>query len=151
MATSTRTRKPAAAKASTTKPADTGTEQAPAVPDFTTSKAPAKPEKRREVFRINGEPFTVPEKIDERVVFLGLDKVRTAGPTFAVMYVVELLLGPDQYAQLLAHYERKELTPQQFDQAIGMVSDLFFDRAKATPDEEEAEGKDGSAPASTTS
>lgn len=146
MATSTRTRKPAA------KPVeDAGTEQAPAVPDFTTSSTPVKPEKRKALFSINGEPFTVPETIGERYVFLGMDKVRTAGATFAVMYLVELLLGPEQYARLLAHYERAELTEEQFDQVIGMVSDLFFDRMKATPDAEGAGGKAPAANGSTTS
>jgi hypothetical protein len=145
MATATRTRKPA-----TSKPVAAVTDPAPAVPNFTTSKA-TKPEKRKELFRFNDEPFTVPETIGPRIVYLGMDKVRSEGSSFAVMYLVELLLGADQYAKLLAHYERHELSEPDFDKMIGLVSDLFFTRVNTAPNEEAAEGKDDSASASTTS
>jgi hypothetical protein len=146
MATTTRTRKPA-----TTKAADAGTDQAPAVPDFTTSKAAPKAEKRKEVFRVNGEPFTVPETIGPREVWLGMDKVRTSGGVFAVMYLVELLLGPEQYARLLSHYEQRDLTEEQFDQATGLISGLFFNHINRAPATEDGEGKAPAAPDSTTS
>ncbi len=149
MATTTRT--PRARTSSTKKPADAaGAEtpastDAPAVPDFATNSAKAKPEERRPLFSIDGEEFTVPAKISERIVFLGMDSIRTEGSaTFASMRLMELVLGIGQYRRLTELYEQEAITEEQFGQIVDMVSRIFFDHFGTK--KEEAEGKgDGAA------
>ncbi|RAJ70283.1 hypothetical protein K378_01448 [Streptomyces sp. Amel2xB2] len=145
MATSTRTRKPA------TKPAeDAGTEQAPAVPDFTTSTPKPKKDERKPLFSIDGETFTVPKVIGQRITYLGLERMRKDGALLSSMYLMELLLGPEQHAKLMSLYEAERITEEQFDQIAGLISDIFFKRANAVENPEEGKGE-GSASTSTTS
>lgn len=148
MATATRTRR-------TTKPADAAGADtpAPAVPDFSTNTpAKKKAEPRRPLFSIDGREFTVPKEVGGRITYLGLERMRTDGPVLSSMYLTELLLGRDQYTDLLALYEEEKLTEPQFDQIAGLISDIFFKRANAVAEPDETGGKGGdSAPDSTTS
>ncbi|MFE9391710.1 hypothetical protein [Streptomyces sp. NPDC006784] len=123
----------------TKKPADeTGTTtEVPAVPDFATTSEPPE-EKRRPLFSIDGEQFTVPEEIGPRIVYLGLDRVRSEGAVLATMYLNELVLGRDQYSRLMGHVEARRLTDAQFDQIGDMISDLFFKAVRGKKEE----GKD---------
>lgn len=128
-----------ATRTRTAKPADeTGAPpvEAPAVPDFTTSKPPT--EERRELFRIDGEPFTVPKVIDQRYVYLAANLVRNAGGLIAAISLVELLLGAEQFARLNELYESRRLTDDQLKQINDMVSEPLFARFRG----EDTEGKD---------
>jgi len=107
---------------------------------ISTGDNPPVEEPREPLFYIDGEEFTVPKLISPRIVYLGIDKMRREGALFGSMYVAELVLGKEQYAQLLRHYEDKDITQDQFDQAIKAVTNLFFDQEKreATQPEEGA-------------
>jgi hypothetical protein len=108
---------------------------------ITTSANPAVGEAREPLFYIDDEPFTVPKLISPRIVYLGIDKMRRDGPLFGSMYVAELVLGTDQYQRLLAHYEAEDITQEQFDQAIKLISDLFFDQDRRAGRGEDGAGK----------
>jgi hypothetical protein len=96
-------------------------------------------EARRTLFVIDDEEFTVPKVIDERLVYLAMNSMRTEGAVFGAMYLTELLLGERQYKQLNKLYERQEITQEQFDDITKRVNDLFFNHVN--PDSEEEEGK----------
>ncbi|MFB6776489.1 hypothetical protein ACFCX0_03450 [Streptomyces sp. NPDC056352] len=96
-------------------------------------------EVREPLFSVDGQEFTVPKVISQRVVFLGLNAVRKEGPVFGAMYLMELLLGTAQYTQLLDLYERERITQEQFDQVSGLVNNIFFAHFNDSPD---AAGKD---------
>lgn len=133
MSTTTRTR---------TKPAeDAGTDEAPAVPDFSTKASAAPAEERRPLFSVDGEEFTVPVRVTDRMVFLGMNAIRTEGnASFASMRLMELVLGQGQYTRLTELYEQEALDEDQFKQVVDMVSRIFFDHFSDT---EGAEGKAG--------
>ncbi|MFE8961741.1 hypothetical protein [Streptomyces iakyrus] len=133
----------------TTRAPKTRTAPVPATPEddgvlrLSTASTPAVDEAREPLFYIDDEPFTVPKLISPRIVYLGIDKMRRDGPLFGSMYVAELVLGTDQYQRLLAHYEANDITEDQFDQAIKLISNLFFDQDKRA-----ARGEDGAGKAS---
>ncbi|MET9517414.1 hypothetical protein [Streptomyces sp. NPDC002994] len=104
----------------------------------TSAPAPAEDD-RKPLFSVDGENFTVPKKIDERLTFLAMNKIRTDGAVMGSMYLIELLLGKEQYGQLIALYEQERIKPPEFDQVTGMVSDLFFAHFK--DDEPDKAGK----------
>jgi hypothetical protein len=116
---------------------------------LSTGDNPPVEEAREPLFYIDGEEFTVPKLISPRIVYLGIDTMRRDGPLFGSMYVAELVLGKEQYARLLEHYEAENITQDQFDQAIKAVSNLFFDQdRRAGRDEEEAGKASAASPAS---
>lgn len=94
-------------------------------------------EAREPLFYINDEAFTVPKLISPRIVFLGIDKMRREGALFGSMYITELVLGADQYQRLLAHYEAEDITQEQFDQVVKLISGLFFDQEKRAANQAE--------------
>jgi hypothetical protein len=98
-------------------------------------------EARDPLFYIDDQPFTVPKLISPRIVYLGIDKMRRDGPLFGSMYIAELVLGTDQYQRLLAHYEAEDITQDQFDQAIKLISNLFFDQDRRVGRGEDGAGK----------
>lgn len=100
---------------------------------LTTSDSPPPEEIREPLFSVDGEEFTVPKVIDERLTFLAMNKLRTEGLIFGAMYLQELVLGGVQYARLIELYEQKKLTPEQFDQAAGLINNLFFKQVKDDP------------------
>lgn len=116
---------------------------------LSTSSTPAVEEAREPLFYIDDEAFTVPKLIPPKIVFLGVDKMRREGLLFGSMYITELVLGKDQYASLLKHYEDDDISQEQFDQVVRLIRDMFFDeeRRAANQPEEGAAGKasDGSA------
>lgn len=101
------------------------------------TEAPAE-EVRTTLFAIDEEEFTVPKVIDERIVYLALESMRDDGPLFSAQRLVELLLGRPQYKRLLAHYEAKRITQENFDAVVKLVSKLFFDHMNG---DDEAAGK----------
>jgi hypothetical protein len=105
---------------------------------ITTSTNPPVEEARRTLFVIDDDDFTVPKVIDERIVFLAMNYMRTEGALFATMYITELILGTDQFKQLTRMYEQQAITQEQFDDITKRVNDLFFNRDK---DDGEQEGK----------
>ncbi|MFE7237183.1 hypothetical protein [Streptomyces sp. NPDC057580] len=107
---------------------------------LSTTEAQPVEEVREPLFSVDGQEFTVPKVISQRVVFLGLNAVRKEGPVFAAMYVMELLLGTSQYTQVLDLYERERITQEQFDQVSGLVNNIFFAHFNDSPDD--AAGKD---------
>lgn len=114
---------------------------------LTTSSAPPVEEAREPIFYINDEEFTVPKLISQRIVYLGIDKMRREGALFGSMYIAELVLGKAQYTRLLEHYEEETISQDQFDQAIKTISNLFFDqdrRAANQPEEEAGKASDAS-------
>lgn len=116
---------------------------------ISTASNPPIEEAREPLFYINDAAFTVPKLISPRIVFLGIDKMRREGALFGSMYVTELVLGTEQYQQLLAHYEAEDITQDQFDQAIKLITGLFFDqekRAASQPEEEAGKASDASPP-----
>ncbi|WP_030917297.1 hypothetical protein [Streptomyces sp. NRRL B-24720] len=104
----------------------------------TTDTTPVE-EVREPLFSVDGQDFTVPKVISPRVVFLALNSLRKDGPVYGAMYLMELLLGSTQYAQLIELYEQERITQEQFDQVSGLVSNLFFKHFNDSPD---AAGKD---------
>lgn len=106
----------------------------------TTATAPVE-EARRLLFTIDDDEFTVPKVIDQRIAFLGMDKVRRDGAIFGAMYITELVLGSAQYATLLDHYEAQRITQEQFDQAVTLINGLFFDHFKDSTDNPDQAGK----------
>jgi hypothetical protein len=131
----------------TTRAPKTRTAPVPAEDDgilaLTTSDSPPPEEIREPLFSVDGEEFTVPKIIDERLTFLAMNKLRTEGLVFGAMYLQELVLGGVQYARLIELYEQKKLTPEQFEQAGSLINGLFFKKVK---DDAGAAGKasDGS-------
>lgn len=126
----------------------TRTAQVPATPAETdgvlrlsTSSTPDSEEAREPLFYIDGQEFTVPKLIGPRLVFLGMDKMRREGTLFAAMYITELLLGTDQYQQLIAHYEAERITQEQFDQVVALIRNLFFDEDRRVGDGGDEPGK----------
>ncbi|MFD4830134.1 hypothetical protein ACFWPV_09805 [Streptomyces uncialis] len=118
----------------------------PETPDgvvrFETAEPPTAGEQERSLlFTVDGEEFTVPKKLDERIVYLGLDKVRSEGGLFAGMYLVELLLGTPRYKRLITLYEAQRLTQDQFDQVVSMTTSLFFERVAGNAEDPERAGK----------
>lgn len=126
----------------TTRASKTRTAPVPAEDDgvlrISTSTAPPVEEARRTLFVIDEEEFTVPKVIDERLVYLALESMRDEGPLFSAQRLVELLLGRPQYKRLLAHYEAKRITQENFDLIVKTVSALFFDHMNS---DEDAAGK----------
>lgn len=129
------------ARAPKTRTAPVPAEEDGGVLRISTGSNPPVEEAREPVFWIDDEEFTVPKLISPRIVFLGTNKIRTEGAVFASMYIVELILGADQYQRLLEHYEAETITQDQFDQAIKAVSDLFFDMTKRAGSQPEEAGK----------
>jgi hypothetical protein len=103
---------------------------------ITTSTNQPVEEARRTLFVIDDEDFTVPKVIDERLVYLAMNYMRTEGAVFGAMHLTELLLGERQYKQLNKLYERKEITQEQFDDITKRVNDLFFNHVNGSEDEE---------------
>lgn len=99
----------------------------------TTEAQPAE-EVREPLFSVDGQEFTVPKAVSERVVFLALNSIRKEGPVFSAMYLMELLLGSTQYTQLLDLYERERITQEQFDQVSGLVNNIFFKHFNDAPE-----------------
>ena len=110
---------------------------------ITTSEPKPDEEERRTLFTIDGEEFTVPKVIDERLTFLAMNYMRTEGALFTAMYLTELLLGKAQNTQLVRLYEQHRITKEQFEQVSGLINDLFLNRMKG--DDTEAAGKDSDA------
>ena len=108
-------------------------EIATSTPDVEAEEA----EERRTLFKIDGDEFTVPKVIDERLVFLAMNYMRTEGAWFGAMYLTELLLGGTQYKRLVRLLERRLITQKQFDEISSLVNDLFFNRDQQTADAEE--------------
>ena len=108
---------------------------------ISTDSNPPVEEARVPLCYIDDDEFTVPKLISPRIVYLGIDRMRRDGPLFGSMYLTELVLGPEQYRKLLAHYEAERITQEQFDQVITTVSDLFFDQTKRAGRGEEETGK----------
>jgi hypothetical protein len=106
--------------------------------EITTATAPPVEEAREPLFSIDGEEFTVPKVIDERLTFLAMDSIREDGPLFAGMRMMELLLGKAQYVRVKELYERQRLTQENFDQIVKLVNGLFF---KHMNGDEESVGK----------
>jgi hypothetical protein len=106
--------------------------------EISTSKAPPVEEAREPLFSIDGEEFTVPKVISERLVFLAVDSIRQDGPVFAGMRMLELLLGKPQYVRLKELYEAQRITQENFDQVVKLVNGLFF---KHMNGDEESVGK----------
>lgn len=104
----------------------------------TSAPAPAADD-RKPLFSVDGEDFTVPKKIDERLTFLAMNKIRTDGAVMGSMYLIELLLGKEQYGRLIDLYEQERIKPPEFDQVTALVSDLFF--AHFADDEPDKAGK----------
>lgn len=131
----------------TTRAPKTRTAPVPAEDDgilaLTTSDSPPPEEVREPLFSVDGEEFTVPKVIDERLTFLAMNKLRTEGLVFGAMYLQELVLGGVQYARLIELYEQRKLTYEQFEQVGGLINGLFF---KKVQDDAGAAGKasDGS-------
>lgn len=128
----------------TTRAPKTRTAPVPAEEDggvlrISTSGNPPVEEAREPLFYINDEAFTVPKLISPRIVFLGIDKMRREGALFGSMYITELVLGKERYQDLLAHYEAEDITQDQFDQAIKLVTGLFFDQEKRAANQAEDE------------
>lgn len=113
-----------------------------------TSDAEVEEEVRETLFSLDGETFTIPKVIDQRITYLGLDKIRTDGAMFAAMYLVELLLGEQQYRRVLDLYEHKKLTQDQFDQVTGAISSRFFDHINTSTDSTAAGKASDTSPAS---
>jgi hypothetical protein len=127
----------------TTRAPKTRTAPVPAEDDgvlrITTSTNKPVEEARRTLFVIDDEEFTVPKVIDERLVYLAMNSVRTEGAVFGAMYLTELLLGEGQYKQLNKLYEQRAITQEQFDDITKRVNDLFFNHVN--PGSEDEEGK----------
>ncbi|WP_199546588.1 hypothetical protein [Streptomyces sp. N35] len=115
------------ARASKTRTAPVPTPDEASGPLEFTSDGEVEEEVRETLFSLDGEVFTIPKVIDQRIVYLGLNKVRTEGALFAAMYLAELLLGERQYERFIELYELKKLTPKQFDQVTAVISSRFFD------------------------
>lgn len=94
--------------------------------EITTSQEEPVEEERRPLFVIDGEVFTVPKVIDERLTFLAMNYMRTEGSTFGAMYLTELILGKPQYTRLISLYEDQKVKQPEFDQIVGLVTGLFF-------------------------
>lgn len=109
--------------------------------EITSSDAPEPEEVREPLFSVDGEVFTVPKVIDERIVFLAMNSMRKDGAIFSAMYLQELLLGPAQHARLIDLYGRKKITQKQFDQITTRINDLFFRHIN----DQETEGAEGKA------
>lgn len=118
-----------------------------------TTVAPADDtEERRTLFTVDGEEFTVPKVIDERIAFLAMDYMRTEGALFGAMYLTQLILGEAQYKQLTRLLAEQRITHATFEKITDRVNDLFFNRAKEPADgAEPAAGKAGPTPDSQTS
>lgn len=101
-------------------------------------------EERRTLFKIDGEEYTVPKVIDERLVFLAMNYMRTEGAWFGAMYLTELILGDTQYKRLVRLLERRLITQKQFDEISGLVNDLFFNRDQQVADAEEGKASPAS-------
>lgn len=108
---------------------------------ISTASNPRVEEAREPIFYIDGEEFTVPKLISPRIVFLGMNKMRTDGVVFASMYITELILGPDQFRRLLTHYEAETINQEQFDQAVRLVNNLLFDENRRAGAGAEEAGK----------
>ncbi|WP_445520434.1 hypothetical protein [Streptomyces sp. NEAU-174] len=106
--------------------------------EITTSKERPVEEAREPLFIIDGEEFTVPKVINERLVFLAMNSIRQEGAVFAAMSLMELLLGKPQYVRLLELYERQAITQDNFDQIVKLTNGLFF---KHMESDQEAAGK----------
>jgi hypothetical protein len=135
----------------TTRAPKTRTAPVPAEDDgvlrITTSSNPPVEEARRTLFVIDDEEFTVPKVIDERLVYLAMNYMRTEGAFFGAMYLTELILGEAQYKRLNKLYEQQTITQGQFDEITKHVNELFFNRTK-----EDGQGEEGKAsPASPSS
>ncbi|MEU7240327.1 hypothetical protein [Streptomyces sparsogenes] len=113
-------------------------EETTGILEIATSKAPQVQEAREPLFAIDGETFTVPKVIDERMVFLAMNSFRQDGAVFASMRLLELVLGKPQYTRLLDLYEQEALTQENFDQVVKLVNGLFF---KQVNGDDESVGK----------
>lgn len=107
--------------------------------DITTTEPAEDLEERRTLFKIDGVEYTVPKVVDERIVFLAMNYMRTEGPFFGAMYLTELMLGEEQFKQLTRLLEQRRIKHKQFDEIAGRVNDLFFNRDKETADSQEGE------------
>lgn len=106
--------------------------------EIKTSDASPPDEVREPLFSIDGEEFTVPKMIDERLVFLAMNSIRQEGPVFAGMRLMELLLGKPQYVRLLELYEAQRITQDNFDEIVKLTNGLFF---KHMNSDDESAGK----------
>ncbi|MFE4671118.1 hypothetical protein ACWGNN_01090 [Streptomyces sp. NPDC055817] len=110
------------------------------------------PEERRTLFTVDGEEFTVPKVIDERIAFLAMNYMRTEGALFGAMYLTQLILGEAQYNQLTRLLAEQRITHATFEKVTDRVNDLFFNRTKEPADgAEPAAGKAGPTPDSQSS
>lgn len=134
------TKAPTAARTPARRPAKP-TEPEEQILEFTTADPEPDAEERKTLFKIDGEEFSVPKVIDERLTFLAMNRIRSEGTVFASMYVVELLLGAPQYARLIDLYEQRRLTPEQFDQATGLIVKTLYDRIGKSDKDPEKAGK----------
>lgn len=115
-----------ATRAPRTRTAPVAEEHSNGILEITTSKEKPVEEAREPLFIIDGEIFTVPKVIDERLVFLAMNSIRQEGAVFAAMRLMELLLGKPQYTRLLELYEQQAITQEQFDQVVKLTNGLFF-------------------------
>ncbi|MGW1949042.1 hypothetical protein ACWCRC_32560 [Streptomyces sp. NPDC001940] len=101
---------------------------------LTTAEQSPMEEPREALFSVDGEEFTVPKVIDERLAYLAMNKMRTEGAIFGGMYLQELILGEAQFARLIELYEQRKITQEQFDQVGSLINNLLFERAKDDTD-----------------
>lgn len=127
-----------ATRAPRTRTAPVAEEPQTGILEITTTREKPVDEAREPLFIIDGEEFTVPKVIDERMVFLAMNSFRQDGAVFAAMRLTELILGKPQYTRLLELYEKEALTQENFDQVVKLVNGIFF---KHVDGEEESVGK----------
>jgi hypothetical protein len=105
--------------------------------EITTAEPAEEAEDRRTLFTIDGEKITVPKVVDERIVFLAMNYMRTEGALFGTMYLTELLLGTPQFRKIVALLEQRRISQAQFDKISARVNDLFFQRTRGEAGEDE--------------
>jgi hypothetical protein len=127
-----------ATRAPRTRTAPVAEEPGNGILEIKTGDSPPVEEVREPLFSIDGEEFTVPKVIDERLVFLAMDSIRQEGHIFAGMRLMELLLGKPQYVRVLELYEVQRITQENFDEIVKLTNGLFF---KHMNGDEEAAGK----------
>ncbi|AVH60009.1 MULTISPECIES: hypothetical protein [Streptomyces] len=126
-------------KAPTTRPAHPHEDEE--IFEITTSEPAEQAEERRTLFTIDGEKITVPKVIDERLVFLAMNYMRTEGAWFGTMYLTELILGTPQFKKIVSLLEQRRINQDQFDRISSRVNDLFFQRTKV----DDVQGEQGKA------
>lgn len=78
-------------------------------------ESPGPSEERVEIFKLNGESYTIPRKPKVNIALRYLREVRTLGQELAVGKLLEDMLGIEGYNALM---EYEELTAEQLQQVI---------------------------------